>query len=104
MSPFILLILLNIVPLDLLGPGIFLLDQAGGRRKELITRASQKERIELITVALTNRVGKDALSHYGLDPDPKTDSSPTERRTGGPEVEVEVEPGSQAEVEDGLHL
>jgi hypothetical protein len=58
----------------------------------------------LITVALTNRVGKEALSHYGLDPDPKTDSSPTERGTGGPEVEVEVEPGSQAEVEDGLHL
>ena len=53
-------------------------------------------------MALTNRVGKDALSHYGLDPDPKTDQTSPERRRS--EVEVEVEPGPQAEVEDGLHL
>jgi hypothetical protein len=81
-----------------------LLDQVRGWNQELINRASQKERIELITVALTNKVGKDALSHYGLDPDPKTDPSPVERGTGRSEVEVEVEPGPQAEVEDGLHL
>jgi hypothetical protein len=81
-----------------------MLDQARGWNQELINRASQKERIELITVALTNKVGVDALSHYGLDPDPKTDPSPDERGTGGSEVEVEVEPGSQTEVEDGLHL
>jgi hypothetical protein len=81
-----------------------LLDQARGWNQELINRASQKERIELITVALTNKVGKEALSHYGLDPDPKTDPSPVERGTGRSEVEVEVEPGPQAEAEDGLHL
>jgi len=87
---------------DLSRPDIFFLDQMRGRKQELITRASQKERIELITVALTNRVGKEALSHYGLDPDP----SPAERQTERSEVEVEVEPGPQAEVEedDGLHL
>jgi hypothetical protein len=77
-----------------------LLDQARGWNQELINRASQKERIELITVALTNRVGKEALSHYGLNPDP----SPAERGTGGSEVEVEVDARPEAEVEDGLHL
>ena len=55
-------------------------------------------------MALTNKVGKDALSHYGLDPDPKTELSPVERGTGRSEAEVEAEPGPQAEVEDGLHL
>jgi hypothetical protein len=57
----------------------------------------------LITVALTNRVGKEALSHYGLDPDPKTDPTPAERGTGRSEVEAESRPQAEVE-EEGIHL
>jgi len=104
MSLFILVFFFIILPPDQLQ--IYSCRISEGDGGKLINRASQKERIELITVALTNRVGKDALSHYGLDPNPKTDPSPAERGTGRSEVEVEVEPGPQAEaeVEDGLHL
>jgi len=58
-------------------------------------------------VALTNRVGKEALSHYGLNPDtiPKIDPGEAEgRRAASTGVEVEVESRPEAEVEEGLHL
>ena len=59
----------------------------------------------MITVALTNRVGKEALSHYGLDSNPKTDPGEAEgRRAANTGVEVEVEPRPESEVEEGLHL
>lgn len=58
-------------------------------------------------MALTNRVGKEALSHYGLDPDPNSKADPGEaegRRAASTGVEVEVEFRPDAEVEEGLHL
>ena len=56
-------------------------------------------------MALTNRVGKEALSHYGLDSNPKTDPGEAEgRRVASTGVEVEVEPRPEAEVEGGIHL
>lgn len=58
-------------------------------------------------MALTNRVGKEALSHYGLDldPIPKTDPGEAEgRRAASTGVEVEVEPRPEADVEGGIHL
>ena len=55
----------------------------------LIHRASQKERIQLIVLALTNEVGKEALEHYGISPDPDLNSDTDvhghgyDRDTGG---------------------
>jgi hypothetical protein len=76
------------------------------RINELIHRASQKERIELIILALTNKIGKEALGHYGLssthNADPSLNTLENERE-GRVEVEAEADPGGGVE-EDGLHL
>jgi len=96
------------------------------RGDELINRASQNERIQLIVLALTNKVGKEALEHYGISPDPDLNSDTDDRGhghdrdTGGGrgrvEVDVEAEEGpvtvtststrpeTAIEVEEGIHL
>ena len=94
------------------------------RGDELINRASQKERIQLIVLALTNKVGKEALEHYGISSDADlnsdTDDHGHDRDTGGGRVEVDVEaeegpvtvtststrPETETaiEVEEGIHL
>jgi hypothetical protein len=78
----------------------------------LTSRASQTERIDLIIVALENKVGRDALGHYGLDLPTSESGSATKEGAGGSEsgsrtsdrAEVQVEVETEAENDGGLHL
>lgn len=65
-------------------------------------RASQRERIQLIIIALTNKVGVDALKHYGLEVDTIKDTNGKVEVDTGPEAGTEVE--VEVEDEGGIHL
>jgi len=73
--------------------------------------ASQTERIELIKVALRNKIGEGSMKHYGIletqsgpPPERSPNGSSTGQLQGNGESDPVIPGGSDGEHDDGMYL